>query len=230
MNSFSQLLDVVNRPIVRQGVNDGWKWKQKADGRYSTSSAYVAMYNTQAAGQHVGVNGVAFQLVCNKLAPLKVSVLAWRLLRDRLPTKTNLVKRRVALSEADRKCCFCGLYDEDAGHVFFHCSSIYDIWRECYAWLGVPTVLHQSPLENFLIHDGILSGKRGNFLAICIWECLVWSIWKLRNNVIFKGKEANTVLLLDEVKGRVWSWGLTKNFIHCNFPLREWLNDARSVL
>ena len=47
-------------------------------------------------------------LVWHNQVPLKVSIFAWRLLHDRLPTKSNLVIRDIISSES-RFCVFgCG--------------------------------------------------------------------------------------------------------------------------
>ena len=51
--------------------------------------------------------------------PSKVSLFAWRLVRDRLPTKVNLRRRNMELNDV---CCpLCRNYDEDASHLFFSC-------------------------------------------------------------------------------------------------------------
>ncbi|PNX74295.1 cysteine-rich receptor-like protein kinase, partial [Trifolium pratense] len=53
--------------------------------------------------------------------PLKVSIFAWRLLRDRLPTRANLITRGV-LSPTVATCVFgCGAA-ESAHHLFLSCS------------------------------------------------------------------------------------------------------------
>ncbi|GAU41930.1 hypothetical protein TSUD_139160 [Trifolium subterraneum] len=56
-----------------------------------------------------------------------VSIFAWRLLHDRLPTKANLVTHGI-LSPADGLCvCGCGAA-ESAQHLFLSCSTFGSIW------------------------------------------------------------------------------------------------------
>ncbi|MCI18220.1 glutamate-gated kainate-type ion channel receptor subunit GluR5, partial [Trifolium medium] len=47
-------------------------------------------------------------LIWHSHVPLKISILAWRLLRDRLPTKTNLVTRGILSQEAHFCVSGCG--------------------------------------------------------------------------------------------------------------------------
>lgn len=94
MNSVSQFLDVVNRYNLKQGEQDSHIWKPKSVWRYSTSSTYEIMPNLSKSGDNFNTNGEAFKLVWNKITPLKVSVMMWRLLWDRLPAKINLLKEK----------------------------------------------------------------------------------------------------------------------------------------
>ncbi|GAU44008.1 hypothetical protein TSUD_349400 [Trifolium subterraneum] len=60
-------------------------------------------------------------LIWHKQVPLKVSIFPWRLLRDRLRTKTNLVTRGIITSEAQACVAGCG-GTETAQHLFISCS------------------------------------------------------------------------------------------------------------
>ena len=82
--------------------------------------------------------------VWHKHIPSKVSLLVWRLLRNRIPTKDNLEHRRV-LSSADRACVFgCGS-SESAEHLFLHCIMAGNLWALICNWLGIYFV-HPSEL------------------------------------------------------------------------------------
>jgi len=57
-------------------------------GGYTVRGAYDLL-----TAQELVVNDPALELVWHNQVPLKVSVFAWRLLRDRLPIKINLTDR-----------------------------------------------------------------------------------------------------------------------------------------
>jgi len=66
----------------------------------------------------------------------KVSILAWRLLHNRLPTKTNLVARGIISQEAQMCVTGCGEV-ETANHLFFSCYIFKDLWSLVRDWIGV---------------------------------------------------------------------------------------------
>ena len=54
------------------------------------------------------------------------------------------------------------------------------------------------------------------------WElippAILWSIWRVRNDVLFEGKQVDWVALLDLIKWRIAFWAKTKNFAcHLSF-------------
>ncbi|KHN37747.1 hypothetical protein glysoja_048115, partial [Glycine soja] len=64
--------------------------------------------------------------------PSKISVFAWRLIEDRLPTRMNLHRRQVQLQ--DLRCPFCREAVEETSHLFFHCVFIQPILWESMSW------------------------------------------------------------------------------------------------
>jgi hypothetical protein len=63
-----------------------WQWQLDPVHAYSVSGAYQLLTT-----QHNVTLAAAEDLIWHKQVPLKVSVFAWTLLRDRLLTKINLV-------------------------------------------------------------------------------------------------------------------------------------------
>ncbi|GAU23363.1 hypothetical protein TSUD_334100 [Trifolium subterraneum] len=69
----------------------------------------------------------AEKLIWNSQVPLKVSILVWHLLRDRLPTKANLVTRGIIPPTAHFCVTGCGAV-ESAHHLFISCSIFGSLW------------------------------------------------------------------------------------------------------
>jgi hypothetical protein len=82
---------------------DVWRWKPDPDTCYSVRGAYQML-----TSQDSFTLGEAEDLVWHKQVPLKVSIFAWRLLRDRLPTKSNLVARDIISTEVHSCVSGCG--------------------------------------------------------------------------------------------------------------------------
>ncbi|KAK2447138.1 hypothetical protein QL285_006530 [Trifolium repens] len=92
-----------------------WRWQPDPDTGYSVRGAYQLL-----TSQDSFTLGAAEDLVWHKQVPLKISIFAWRLLRDRLPTKSNLVTHGNIFPE-DQHCVFgCGGV-ESAQHRFLSC-------------------------------------------------------------------------------------------------------------
>jgi len=76
--------------VLYSDISDRWQWDPDISKGYTVSGAYQIL-TSQAATS----SDVLGDLVWHKQVPLKVLILAWRLLQDRLPTINNLVRRDI---------------------------------------------------------------------------------------------------------------------------------------
>nr|GEW81734.1 RNA-directed DNA polymerase, eukaryota [Tanacetum cinerariifolium] len=67
-----------------------------------------------------------------KYISIKINVFAWRARLDRLPTRSNLVRRVVVLDSS--LCLLCGLVPEDIHHVLFRCDTAKLVFRRICRW------------------------------------------------------------------------------------------------
>ena len=97
---------------------------------YSNCGVYD-MFTTQ---EHQPVCSI-FDFIWHKHVSLKVSIFAWRLLRDRLPTKANLAKRGI-ITTIDRFCVAgCG-HEDDVQHLFLSYSTFGTLWQQMRSWIS----------------------------------------------------------------------------------------------
>ncbi|XP_028186376.1 uncharacterized protein LOC114373014 [Glycine soja] len=83
--AISFLKDVESHNIQQQ-ERDQWVWMADSNGQYSIRSAYNVLREDIAEEIHDG----AYEELWKLKVPTKIATFAWRLFRDRLPTKTNL--------------------------------------------------------------------------------------------------------------------------------------------
>jgi len=103
------LLDNV---FVQSIVSDRWQWDLDTHDGYTVRGVYQIL-TTPTSPTIVATD----ELVWHKLVPLKVSIVAWRLLNDRLPTKISL-QRRGSLQATTNTCVSgCGMA-ESTSHFF----------------------------------------------------------------------------------------------------------------
>jgi len=88
-------------------------------------------------------------LIWHPQVSLKVSIFAWRLFRDRLPTKYNLLNRGIILV-ADANCLANRGHSESAPHLFLQCATFSKIWLQVRLWIGVLGVDHNNLRNHFV--------------------------------------------------------------------------------
>jgi len=145
--------------------------------------------------------------------PTKASIFAWRLIRDRLPTKINLRRRQVQISDAF--CPFCRNEEEDASHLFFDCTKTQPLWWESLSWIKTLRAYPVNPRQHFLWHTNRRHGKKNYNKWKCWWVALTWTIWRHRNIIIFSNESFNGSKMLEDAVFLVWSWfrAMETNFV-----------------
>ncbi|RHN60029.1 putative RNA-directed DNA polymerase [Medicago truncatula] len=114
------LLQNVSLQVHRK---DGWKWSADSTSCYTVQSAYKTLI-AQVYFDH----SVMSTSLWHKDVPLKVVLFAWRLFRDRLPTKDNLHRRHVLGVDAQFCVSGCG-FVETSNHLFLHCNIFGSVWN-----------------------------------------------------------------------------------------------------
>jgi hypothetical protein len=124
-------------------------------------------------------------LVWHHQVPLKVSVFAWRIIRDRLPTKANLVVRGVIPTEATYCVSGCG-HVETAEHRFLACSTFASLWQQVRDWIGFVGV-DSNNISDHLVQFTYMTGdgKAKRWFLQLIWLLCTWVVWNERNNRLF---------------------------------------------
>ena len=105
------LLDVSLQTILA----DVWQWLPDPSRGYTIRGAYDILTSQEAAQIRHDLD-----LAWHPQVPLEVSIFAWWLLRDRLPTKVDLATRSVLSVDTCFYVSGCGQV-EDASHLFISC-------------------------------------------------------------------------------------------------------------
>jgi hypothetical protein len=171
-------------PIVLQtAVNDRWILQLHASTKYNISSAYNFL-----TWRDQPLNNDHTSIIWLKEVPLKVNIFAWRLLRNRLPTTDNLIKRKVLQLNSTSCSGGCGS-QEDIDHLFLTCEFYGKIWYEIYNWLGLFSV-KPAHIHNHIIQFPSLGGfsKHTCSTFYLIWLSTVWIVWRDRNARVFQHK------------------------------------------
>jgi len=200
-------------------VSDTWVWLPDPMGGYAVRGAYDLLTG--------GVNPImddALELAWHHQVPLKVSIFAWRLLRDRLPTKANLATRGVLTYEATLCVTGCG-HVETSDHLFLSCSTTVLLWQQVRNWIrcmGADSNNLSDHLRQFTYLTG--GGKAKRSFMQFIWLLCTWVVWTERNNRLFNNVVTDVSRLLDKVKLLSLGWLKTKKAMFVYGTQRWWSN------
>lgn len=64
----------------------------------------------------------------------KVKLLRWKLIQDKLPSKSQLARRRIIYNSRDVMCVFYHQGEETLTHLLFHCSLSNKKWKTLDGW------------------------------------------------------------------------------------------------
>ncbi|GMP39669.1 hypothetical protein CsSME_00010408 [Camellia sinensis var. sinensis] len=121
----------------------------------------------------------------------KVIVFGWLAWRGRVKTAVFLHRIGVLLANTNILCVFCKNEVETVNHVLLHCPLVWKVWAGILNWWDVCWVMSGS-VEALLQWWASARFKKK---VMCIWKIvpllLLWSIWKLRNEIVFNGGQVN---------------------------------------
>ncbi|XVF83559.1 hypothetical protein PTKIN_Ptkin16aG0498800 [Pterospermum kingtungense] len=151
----------------------------------------------------------SWKLVWSGLAPPKVGAFCWQLLKGKIAVKDNLVSKNI-LQHSETFCSFCGHPGESVNHLFFSCYGPWCIWSYwCRLW-GIQWAAHKDAWSNFIEWHSLLPSSSGEIIWKISFYAILWSIWILRNEVVFKNKQLDFIMLIDLVKFRIIHWAKAK--------------------
>ncbi|XP_058732710.1 uncharacterized protein LOC131604275 [Vicia villosa] len=187
-----------------------------SSGLYSVSSITSLVGNSKDRAWN---NNLIKQLevIWNTNLPIRIKLFAWRVLTDKLPVKEILIQRGVS-NFPSVGCVFCSNHQENSNHLFFDCYISKEIWDKVLAWLGIESNLSFLDLLSFdAIQLKVKKVKVKDRINV-IWVATLWSLWTMRNAVIFQDK----LFSFDEVFYNIlflsWRWlSLSHSLVVANF-------------
>jgi hypothetical protein len=203
------LLDLINSVTLWE-VEDGWGWKPENGDSFTVKSTFFLVSDLSVPNMLVPpLHASSFTAIWKCPAPSKVSAFAWQLLHDRVPTRGNLVRRRIIDTVGDNSCVLCGECMESSLHLFLYCQVATKVWVGVFKWLDLPFTLPHN-LFSILNYFNSIGGKKLRKGLRMIWNAVVWSLWRHRNAVLFENGNINSVEVLEAVKVLSWKWWLSQ--------------------
>ncbi|XP_045831366.1 uncharacterized protein LOC123922712 [Trifolium pratense] len=206
------------------------KWITNNLGMFSVNSAYCFLQNCYSP-LTINSNVVdALQDLWANDVPSKVSIFGWRLLLARLPTRKALERKRIISNPRELCCAFCFREEEDINHLFFNCSISIQVWKKVYEWLDMNFITFEEVWKHFTTFGDLVKSKSLAKARHVIWLATTWSIWRTRNNIMFRGDVFNLALLVDQIIFISWVWFVGRIELNPSFVFSDWCNDPLACI
>jgi hypothetical protein len=194
-------------PIQLSSSLDEWKCQYSTGGMFSVRSLYCYLAGIIIPPIFLEPDLVKdLRFLWKSIAPSKVIVFSWQLLRRRLPTMANLAIRGVVWDGSNSHCVLCPMELENEGHLFGSCAFASALWDKVFHWIGWGGVVPRDPRDCF----GKFDVRRGNGKCLkgllAVWHAVVWAIWLTRNDLIFNAKVPVLKEVFDGIKLHSWKW------------------------
>ncbi|XP_074306243.1 uncharacterized protein LOC141641483 [Silene latifolia] len=167
-----------------------------SSGNYSVKSGYaiclsshLSKYSTLRNLNRINLSVKAFckRKLWHLHGPRVWKILIWRIITNSLSVGVEFVKRNINLNHSYPLCCESGSI-KTLEHLFRDCTLVKRSWA-C-SPLGISTDF----TEFLCLRDWVINwilffdSKKNPSNSVILFLSIVWSIWRLRNEVIFSGK------------------------------------------
>jgi hypothetical protein len=131
-----------------------------------------------------------------------VAFFAWTAAHGKILTLDNLRKKRVIVID---RCCMCKMNGESVDHLLLHCEVARALWNAIFSRFSLSWVM---PLRVVDLFACWWTGGRSR--SAVVWKmvlcCLMWCLWRERNDRQFEDKERTTEDLISFFFHSLYSW------------------------
>ncbi|GJY37837.1 RNA-directed DNA polymerase, eukaryota [Tanacetum coccineum] len=160
-----------------------------------------------------------------KFIPNKVNIFAWKLFLNRLPTRSNLAKRKVSI-DTD-VCPVCDSAQEEVAHVFFCCSLARDLTRLICRWWNLDEHLFSSYAEWLSWFNSLRLGSKLKAILEGVLYITWWSVRNFRNHLLFASTKPRKESIFDDIVLRSFSWCVARGRFTLNWD--SWLQHPHLI-
>ncbi|MFS7922580.1 putative reverse transcriptase zinc-binding domain-containing protein [Helianthus anomalus] len=121
LQQLSSLIEGFSATVGR----DRWKWHLDSSEHFTVASIKKSIQD------HIGPNQ-EYVVEWNNWLPKKIGIVAWRAVKERLPTRDALAKRGIAVQSTE--CILCREHPETSEHLLVSCEYAQVVWQILFQW------------------------------------------------------------------------------------------------
>ncbi|CAN1152069.1 Putative ribonuclease H protein At1g65750 [Linum perenne] len=207
--SWRETEEVLKIPIGPEDMDDKWVWHFDTQGTFSVRSAYQVARSLMPSIDEDRLNHLdqgIWKWIWKISIPPKFIIFLWRIARNALGTKRNLWRRNCSPSPA---CPVCENDNEDIKHCLFLCPRARDVWSK----MEMSSIIPNNSED--IIQKVYTRCTTNN--GPCVKRCIatMWSIWKARNEKVFRDANLNADAIVIMTSKTLNEWSLmTSNQMH----------------
>ncbi|XP_058746838.1 uncharacterized protein LOC131619798 [Vicia villosa] len=215
--------------VLAQSLHDYWQqvmrdqnaedlhvWILNGNDEFSVSSlTSLSEDNSDFAWTMDKVNNM--RVIWNPSLPLRIKVVSWRFFAERIPVKDLMLQRGVS-NFPTYDCVFCSAQPESLKHLFFDCLISKEVWKRIFIWMGEASHIY---FQDFMCFESIQNKVKNSKIKASInviWIATVWSLWIMRNSIIFEDKSYSFDEVFSNTLFLSWRWlGLSHKLAQDSF-------------
>ena len=172
---------ILRVPLSRRVIQDSLFWTFTKSGDYTVRSEYQVARQLQKEGTWAEcsngvVGGSVWKVLWKLKVPNKIKVFGWRTCCNILPTRVNLVHKKII---QDNRCEVCKFEAETGIHAIWNCGAAQDVWSGCSSRLQKCTGEQGDFLQ---LMELLIDHLSTNELVLFLVQA--WIIWNQRNGII----------------------------------------------
>ena len=177
VNSFMAL---IYSQVISPGVSDSLCWKPSRRGIFEVRSYYYVLIQPHPE------DNFPWKCVWRAKVPPRVAFFTWTAALGKILTTDNLRKRRVIILDW---CCMCKSSGESTNHLLLHCPVAWELWSMVCILFGTLWVMPRSVVDLLTCWKGSLGNSEAGKVWKMIPHCIMWCLWRERNDRTFNGVE-----------------------------------------
>ena len=191
---------ILGLPIPLSDIPDSICWELSSSGAFTTKSAtWLAHDNAQEEPSW------PFKGIWHLDIMPKIQIFLWQMCHNALPVTGNFIHTRMSATQLDPQCPLCATDIESIDHLFQGCPHTLSIWDLAKQHRWIPLQFTPNTTFPWLTQWGSCLATYDKKILQRI-AFLLWSMWKMRNAVIFQQKVVQPIKCLTRAKKLCAEW------------------------
>ena len=135
-------------PLCVVPQSDYLYWSLEKNGLYSVKFGYKLLCEEERVEEASGSSRQSMAGLWSRIwslkVPRKINKFLWRACAKCLPTKVNLMKRKIVVNSI---CQLSGRFPESTKHALWECEAVRHVWSMEFSWVNEAVTAHGSFMD-----------------------------------------------------------------------------------